>query len=242
MQTPSLSATLPRSSSPLNRESLTEQTARAIREAILEGTYSLGQKLREAELAARFEVSSSVIREALHTLQGEGLIVTKPYCGRSVFQLRPEEKSELAVIRASLESYAAFLAAKKITPLVAHGIHRAAERFVTSPPANYSDWVDRELGFHRAVWLASANEWLLRQLNQCSLPIFAAGIVASRASDQDVQGLWRDALEREASDDERSHRALACTIAEGDCGKARHMMFGHILHNQNTVDRSLFPL
>src|SRR5215813_7997214 len=110
------------------RASLTEQTTRAIREAILDGTYALGQKLREGELASRFGVSSSVIREALHMLQGEGIIVTKPYCGRSVFQLRPEEISELVVMRAFLESYAAYLAAQKIAPAAAEAIRRAAER------------------------------------------------------------------------------------------------------------------
>ena len=224
------------------RASLTEQTTRAIREAILDGTYALGQKLREGELASRFGVSSSVIREALHMLQGEGIIVTKPYCGRSVFQLRPEEISELVVMRAFLESYAAYLAAQKIVPAAAEAIRRAAERFITSPPTGYSDWVDRELGFHRAVWTASANDWLVRQLNQFSVPIFAAGIVASRATDSDVQSLWRDALPVERAEQPKSHRALAAVIAEGDAHKARQMMLRHILPGQDESQRDLFPL
>ena len=53
----------------VRRESLTERTVKSLRNAILDGTYSLGQKLPESELATRFGVSSSVIREALHLLQ-----------------------------------------------------------------------------------------------------------------------------------------------------------------------------
>ncbi|MCX6620060.1 MAG: GntR family transcriptional regulator, partial [Acidobacteria bacterium] len=112
----------------LRRESLTDQTARAIREAILNRTYALGQKLRESELAARFGASSSVIREALHLLQGEGLVTTRPYCGRSVFSVQPEEAKELVIVRASLESHAAYLAAKKVTPAAAERIVTAADR------------------------------------------------------------------------------------------------------------------
>src|SRR5579871_1677159 len=114
----------------VRRESLTEQTVRSLRDAILDGTYSLGQKLPEGELVARFGVSSSVIREALHVLQGEGIIVTNPYRGRSVFSLRPEEGAELLTMRASLESYAAYLAARKMTPAIADAILTAAHRFI----------------------------------------------------------------------------------------------------------------
>src|ERR1700759_3748893 len=99
-------ATLIKSSSLVQRVAMTEQTVRALRNAILDGTYSLGQKLRESELVTRFGVSSSVIREALHVLQGEGIVVTRPYCGRSVFGLQPHEYDELLTMRASLEAYA----------------------------------------------------------------------------------------------------------------------------------------
>lgn len=231
-----------RSPALVRRESLTDQTSQAIREAILDGTYALGQKLRESELAARFGVSSSVIREALHVLQGEGIIVTKPYCGRSVFSLRPEESAELTFMRASLESYAAYLAATKTNPAAAQAITSAALRFIASPPAAYTDWVERELGFHRAVWRASENEWLLRQLNQSSVPVFAFQIVATRARDFDVQTLWRNSVIRETPDNPHGHQALAAAIAAGDARKARNLMLLHILQRRDQIPADLFAL
>jgi DNA-binding GntR family transcriptional regulator len=222
-------ATLTERSTLVKRESLTDQTARGIREAILDGTYALGQTLRENVLASRFGVSGSVIREALHILQGEGIIVTKPYCGRSVFSMTPQEFRELRHIRASLEGYAAHLAATKISADSAEPIRAAAARFTAGPPSSYSDWVDRELGFHRAVWDAARNEWLVRQLNQCVVPVFALSILKFRTNDPDVQSLWRDSIQHESDEDVQGHQRLARLIVNGDGAAAQEVMLSHII-------------
>jgi DNA-binding GntR family transcriptional regulator len=210
----------------IRRESLTDQTAAAIREAILDGTYSLGQKLPEVELISRFGVSGSVIREALHILQGEGIIVTKPYCGRSVFSLRPDEDSELTTIRASLESYAAFLAAQKMTPADASAIRAAARRFLGDPPATYGEWVDLELTFHRAVWQASQNQWLIRQLNQFSVPIFVLRVLSREAT---MRKIWQNCRVCETPDNPFGHQILAEAVANGRAEEARSLMLTHIV-------------
>ncbi|MBM3803641.1 MAG: winged helix-turn-helix transcriptional regulator [Acidimicrobiia bacterium] len=67
----------------LERKSLSQQVASAIRSSILDGELELGQKLRDMELALAYGVSSSVVREALNILQGEGLVVADPYRGRA---------------------------------------------------------------------------------------------------------------------------------------------------------------
>jgi len=234
---------VPAHSSPVRRESLTDQTVRAIREAILDGTYALGQKLRESELVSRLGVSSSVIREALHLLQGEGIIVTRPYCGRSVFNVDPEQVNELIMVRASLESYAAYLAASKITPAASKAIMAAAARFTTSRPTGYGDWVDHELAFHRAVWDASQNEWLTRQLNQFSIPIFALRMVGTNQKhDWDVRTLWEQSRLRETVDNPEGHQALARAIVSGDPKNARRMMLLHIFPEADPIQNDLFSL
>lgn len=224
----------------VRRESLTDQTVRAIREAILDGSYELGRKLREVELVTRFGVSSSVIREALHVLQGEGIIVTKPYCGRSVFELRREEVSELVMIRASLESYAAYLAAQKITPEMARAIRAAARSFTDAPPTSYGEWVDRELGFHRAVWEASRNEWLLRQLNQFSVPVFAMRLLDRR--EMSVRSLWENCQLRETRDNPSGHQSLCRAIVTGPPVEARRQMLLHILAQTDKCTADVFQL
>jgi DNA-binding GntR family transcriptional regulator len=237
-----LIAPLIRPTSHVRRESLTEQTVRTMREGILDGTYALGQKLKESELVSRFGVSSSVIREALHVLQGEGIVVTRPYCGRSVISVPPEEGSELIVMRAWLESYAAYLAAQKMTPRMAQVVRAAAGRFVADSPASYSDWVDRELEFHRAVWDASCNERLIRQLNQFTSPIFTLRIVETSRIDGDVRKQWQNSQTRETTDNPQGHQALARTIINGDAKKARKIMLRHILPEPNETQREMLQL
>ena len=229
-------------SSPVQRVSMTEQTVRALRNAILDGTYSLGQKLRESELVARFGVSSSVIREALHVLQGEGIVTTRPYCGRSVFSLQPNEYEELLTMRASLESYAAYLAATKMTPGMSDRLLAAARRFTDDSPQTYSDWVEREITFHRTVWEASGNEWLERQLDQFSLPIFAVRFPVSPGKSFDVQSLWQASQYRETEDNPNGHQAVARTIVSGDAKNAKKIMIAHILADPSSSQKDIFGL
>lgn len=226
--------------SSVRRESLTDQTVRAIRDAIFNGEYALGQKLRESDLVSRFDVSSSVILEALHVLQGEGVIVTRPYCGRSVFSVRAEEAAELTVIRASLESYAAYLAAQKMTPEVADRITAAARRFIGATPSGYGDWVDCEMSFHRLVWEVSGNEWLVRQLNHCSAPVFVLRILGRK--DADIQVMWAKSQNREAPRNPTGHQLLARSLVSGRPGEARRNMLLHILWERGRTEAELFGL
>jgi DNA-binding FadR family transcriptional regulator len=59
-----------------------------IREAILDGTYQPGARLTEVELAEKFEMSRSPVREALQALVKEGTLEAAPYRGALVKPLR----------------------------------------------------------------------------------------------------------------------------------------------------------
>jgi DNA-binding GntR family transcriptional regulator len=78
-----------------------------IREAILKGTYQPGTRLTEVELAEKFEVSRSPVREALQALEQEGTLEAAPYRGAIVKPLSPEEGLEIAELRLALISLAA---------------------------------------------------------------------------------------------------------------------------------------
>ncbi len=230
----------------LKRESLTDQTAHAIRNAILTGEFALGRKLKESELSTRYGVSHSVVREALHVLQGEGLVVTKPYCGRSVFTLTETEALELTVMRASLESLAAYLAAEKITDEWAGRILSAAAVMKSAAAAGYPSWVDRELNFHRTVWVASGNDWLVRQLSQSAVPTLALGTLRlfRNSLDWDVEKVQETTSSWEKTDGVRGHQSVARAIAGGHAARAREMMIRHILGSPHLVGyrKALFAM
>jgi DNA-binding GntR family transcriptional regulator len=74
-----------------------------LRERIVFGSFAPGDRLVEAELASRFGVSKTPVREALLTLEGEGLVVLRPHRGAEVTRLSVEEWNDLIFLRDSIE-------------------------------------------------------------------------------------------------------------------------------------------
>src|SRR3989304_4865291 len=88
------------------RSSLVEN----LRDAILLGEFVPGQNLRLEEIAKRFDVSTTPVREALSDLADEGLVTIFPHRGAVVTRLSPEDLQDIYEIRATLEAMAARLA------------------------------------------------------------------------------------------------------------------------------------
>lgn len=83
---------------PSEIKSLREVAFDAIRNAIIQGRLKPGQRLSETELAEKTGLSRTPIREALHKLELEGLVVTRPRRGTVVKELPLEEIQEVYVI------------------------------------------------------------------------------------------------------------------------------------------------
>jgi DNA-binding GntR family transcriptional regulator len=79
---------------------------RRIREAILDEVFLPGDWLPELDLAKRFQVSRSPIREALQALENEGTVVTEPRKGAMVRPLSVKEALDIAEIRLDLITFA----------------------------------------------------------------------------------------------------------------------------------------
>ena len=77
-----------------------------IREAILDEVFKPGDWLPELDLAAKFQVSRSPIREALLVLEREGTVVTEPHKGAKVRPLSAKETLDIAEIRLDLLTFA----------------------------------------------------------------------------------------------------------------------------------------
>jgi DNA-binding GntR family transcriptional regulator len=74
-----------------------------LRERIAFGDFEPGDRLVEADLATRFGVSKTPVREALLTLEAEGLVVLRPHRGAEVSRLTADEYSDLIFLRDSIE-------------------------------------------------------------------------------------------------------------------------------------------
>lgn len=89
--------------------------AALLRELIISGELKPGEQLRQRDLAERFGVSVTPVREALRWLESEGLVNYDAHKGSTVVQAEAGATKEKYQIRAVLEGLAAFLAAPKIS-------------------------------------------------------------------------------------------------------------------------------
>jgi DNA-binding GntR family transcriptional regulator len=112
-------------SKPSNRKNANERpeaekvpfvVAKRIREAILDEIFKPGDRLTEAELVEKFEVSRSPIREALLALENEGTIIINPFKGGIVKPLSPEEVLDIAELRLALITLVAKPAYRHLSP------------------------------------------------------------------------------------------------------------------------------
>lgn len=96
-------------------QTLREKILETIRDAILKGTLKPGEKVAEPELAERFGISRTPIREAFRQLESEGYLTVVPRKGAVVAALSEQDVQEFYAIKSILEGYAAELAATRLT-------------------------------------------------------------------------------------------------------------------------------
>jgi DNA-binding GntR family transcriptional regulator len=96
-------------------ETLSENVFRRIQAAIVKGEIAPGSKISEPELARTYGISRGPLREAIHRLEGQRLLVRIPHVGARVVSLSHAELIELYEIRESLEGMACRLAAERMT-------------------------------------------------------------------------------------------------------------------------------
>jgi DNA-binding GntR family transcriptional regulator len=83
-----------------------EQILDQIREDIIQGAIKPGQRLNEMELATRYQVSRTPLREAIRQLQMEGLIEAIPNKGARVAFMTDESVQEFFEARRVMEGFA----------------------------------------------------------------------------------------------------------------------------------------
>jgi DNA-binding GntR family transcriptional regulator len=146
---------------------LGESAYARIRAAIREGGLEPGERLTETDLAARFGVSRTPVRQAIARLEAEGLLTHEPRRGLAVTRPDHQQVVELYVMREVLEGAAARLAAQHASETEI----AAMAEIVEHEPRSYGDAralaaVNQRL--HGLLYLAAHNRYLLRSLEQLS--------------------------------------------------------------------------
>ena len=138
----------------------------AIQKDIFSGALKPGDRLDDAALADRFDVSRTPIREALRTLIDSGLIETKPRRGAYVRKLSASELIEMFEVAAELEGMAGRIAANAATEVQAEAIEAACRACRAAADAgDVEAYGELNEAFHATIHAASGNSYLRSQLN-----------------------------------------------------------------------------
>lgn len=213
------------------RKSLADVVFERMHRAIKSGAYHPDERLpTEHDLAAEFEVSRPIIREALRRLREQGLVYSRRGAGSFVRALGMKEPLGFGQLenvadllncyefRLTLEPAAAAAAAARHTPESLAAIRHALE-LMRDATNRQSHREDADFQFHLAIAVAAKNSYFSTAMEALKDHI-AVGMKFHGASvKRETTGLTRVFAE---------HEAIADAIAAGDGVKARQLMLDHL--------------
>jgi DNA-binding GntR family transcriptional regulator len=213
---------------PPRRKLLGDDVADRLREAILHGELSAGQRLREEELAERLQVSRGPVRDAFVALEREGLIRSSRHRGVTVVELTLQDLHEIYTLRSALEPLAVTLAIQRGTEADLAGIGTALDDFTKALHSRISERTAAELDvqFHNAIYRAARHERLYRTWEQIRMPAYWFMLSRNVGSSQ-----WR-------SETASGHTRIVETIEAGDTDAAAEAISEHIRTGFSRIEAS----
>jgi DNA-binding GntR family transcriptional regulator len=140
----------------------------AVEKDILSGKRRPGDHLNEQEIADRFKVSRTPVREAMRQLAAAGLVQISPRKGVFVARVSVKKLLELFELMTELEALSAAMAARRARPeqkKALEALHLKTKR-LTRASADAEAYFDESSGFHRLIFEASQNAELAELANQ----------------------------------------------------------------------------
>lgn len=196
---------------------LSERLREAIEEEIATGKLLPGSRLDEVELAKRFGVSRTPIREALSLLLGEGLVESRARRGAVVAHISPQRLIEMFEVMAELEAMCAHLAARRISEEELLAVEAAHEECRGAAANRDSDsYFYANERFHYAIYTASHNTFLFEQ---------AAALQRKLRPYRRLQLRVRNRMQRSFEE----HQAIVDALRAGDTEQAVRSMRNHVI-------------
>lgn len=209
---------------------LRQVIAKRIRNSILANEINPGEWLRQEQLAQKYGVSQTPVREALQDLVIEGIVERIPYRGIRVVEFTLDDLLDLYTIRAIAEGLAARYAAENITPEEFKELEQSIRRLEQTPISQ--DVVEhRRLHrqFHQLIHSSSRHAYLIRTLDQMwnTFPTMMLSNFA-RTAEQPI-GRGEAAM--------AEHRAIVNAIEAHDGETAGSLMRQHIETTAQSIAR-----
>lgn len=223
------------------RRSLSDTVFERIQRAIKSGAYAVDERLpTEHALAAEFQVSRPVIRDALQRLRDQGLIYSRRGAGSFVREQgvreplgfgQMENLSDLEHcynFRLTIEPEAAAMAARRHSPEALQKI-RTALTLLRDATNRQSHRADADFMFHLSIAQASGNPYFVTAMQALEEHIAVGMRLHGLSLRSTADGLSRVFAE---------HTDILGAIASSNAEEARELMRSHL---QGSRDRLFRP-
>lgn len=191
----------------------------AIRAMIVAGAFGPGDRLGEADLAARLDVSRTPVREALRQLAADGLVEHVPNKGARVVALTADELEHVFELRAQVEGTAAHRAAATITAAELDALAELADQIALFALPGPARDLDRVYGcnarFHLVLAEASRSTAIAASVRQ---------LFHTTATVRTYRGFDVDAVRRSVA----HHHEIVAALRARDGQWARATMHSHL--------------
>jgi DNA-binding GntR family transcriptional regulator len=195
-------------------EALGVYAYRVLRHGLRLGLLKPREHLRETEVADWLQISRTPVREAMHRIASEGLLVPGPWNGMVVAEFTTHQLVQLYAVREVLEGSAAQLAARHASPAEVD-LMRTIARSEVEVADDPNKLVQLNAELHNTICNAAHNPFLLQSLN---VIVDALGLV--RHSTFVLPGSVEQA--------HRDHLAIIEAISGGDPEKAETAARAHV--------------
>lgn len=183
---------------------------------ILDGTFADGQRLDEVQLAERFEVSRTPLREAFQRLSLSGLVEQIPRRGVFVRQPGPVEVVEMFEVMAELEAACTRLAATRITDAALKELREANACCHRALEAGDADGYYRENErFHAILYRQSGNSFLEQECKRLH-----RRLTPFRRLQLRLRGRLKQSM--------AEHEAIVAALERGDAASAADAIRAHV--------------
>jgi DNA-binding GntR family transcriptional regulator len=215
----------------LKIRTLSDDVATQLREAILDSRLAPGQRIVERDIAMAMGTSRGPVRDALKSLENEGLVVRYPHRGTFVARLTPEDAEEIYSLRQALEMLAVEYIIERAAPEQLDELDELIESMERSIKRGYTQYeaTDLDIEFHDALYLISGHTRLMAAWEALKeqVRVFLLAHRNLRPEDfEDRAVVW--------------HRRIVGALRQRDVELARRVMHEHIVVTLNTMTEDLF--
>ncbi|WP_051389337.1 GntR family transcriptional regulator [Arthrobacter sp. 35W] len=197
-----------------------------IRRDIILGTLPAGTRITETALAKKYGISRVPVREALHALEAEGFVESKPFAGSTVCAIPVDDADDLFAVREALESATARRAAEQAAAQFASGAPDERWWRIRKELAKILDDGDVAVQRDELHRLPELNMRFHLGIAELSGSASLAGLLRQIANK--IEWLYASDVGSRGKQAWAEHRAIMAAIDAGHSGDAEGAMGRHV--------------